>query len=196
MSSQTLQLAPAALLIAAGTLTPGPNNFVVMRTAAQRGFAAATPTIVAIALGSVMLLALASSGAGAALAKWPLLQHAIAIGGCLYLLWLGVVLMRAPPATTELATHDSALGWFAFQLLNPKAWAMTLTLVATQAPAPPWEIFRQLAPLYAGMAALALASWALLGGVLRHLDLRPSHRRWIDRALGASLALGAALLLF
>jgi threonine/homoserine/homoserine lactone efflux protein len=84
----------AAGAIAAAALTPGPNNFVVMRTAARGGLAAALPAIAGVVLGSLALLALVVAGAGAAFDAVPHLRAALAIAGCLYLVWLGARLLR------------------------------------------------------------------------------------------------------
>lgn len=185
---------PAVLLLTAGTLSPGPNNFIVMRAAARGGFLAALPAIAAIVAGSVALLALASGAASGALALSPLLRQAIAIGGGLYLLWLGASLMVTESAQAA-ATPNGAVALFAFQLLNPKAWTLALTLVAAQTTSTLFEILQRLAPLYAGIATASLAAWAALGSVLRRANLRPVQQRWMERAFGASLALGALLLL-
>jgi len=84
----------AAGAIAAAALTPGPNNFVVMRTAARGGLAAALPAIAGVVLGSLALLALIVAGTGAAFDAVPHLRAALAIAGCLYLVYLGARLMR------------------------------------------------------------------------------------------------------
>jgi threonine/homoserine/homoserine lactone efflux protein len=84
----------AAGAIAAAALTPGPNNFVVMRTAARGGLAAALPAIAGVVLGSLALLAVVVAGAGAAFEAVPHLRMALAIAGCLYLVYLGAQLLR------------------------------------------------------------------------------------------------------
>ena len=185
----------AALLIAAGTLTPGPNNFIVMRAAAHRGFRAALPAIAAILLGSTVLLALASGGAAAVVAASPLLRGAVRIAGCLYLCWLGIALMRSPPTEPVPNVRRGVASLFAFQLCNPKGWAMALTLIAAQPAQQPFDMFAELAALYAEIAAVGLSLWAVLGVVLLQLALQPARRRWLDRLFGASLIVGALLLL-
>jgi len=185
----------AALVIAAGTLTPGPNNFIVMRSAARGGLRAALPAIAAILLGSTALLALASGGGAAVFAAWPMLRRAVCIVGCLYLCWLGIALMRSTRAAIEPTVQRGAFGLFAFQLCNPKGWALALTLIAAQTTRQTIDLFAQLAALYAGIAALGLVLWAALGLVLAQFAPRPVQRRWLDRVFGASLIAGALLLL-
>lgn len=61
----TSLLAIAGLLfVAAGT--PGPNNLVVMRTAAAAGFIGALPAVGGVVLGGLALLAVVATGVGAA----------------------------------------------------------------------------------------------------------------------------------
>jgi threonine/homoserine/homoserine lactone efflux protein len=104
----------AAGAIAAAALTPGPNNFVVMRTAARGGLAAALPAIAGVVLGSLALLALIVAGAGAAFDAVPHLREALAIAGCLYLVYLGARLMRGGsgkgtgPATAAVPAAQDA----------------------------------------------------------------------------------------
>jgi threonine/homoserine/homoserine lactone efflux protein len=102
----------AAGAIAAAALTPGPNNFVVMRTAARGGLAAALPPIAGVVLGSLALLAVVVAGAGAAFDAVPHLRVALAIAGCLYLVSLGARLLwggsgkgneRAPARAAQAA---------------------------------------------------------------------------------------------
>src|ERR1700688_931387 len=104
----------AAGAIAAAALTPGPNNFVVMRTAARGGIAAALPAIGGVVLGSLLLLGVVVGGAGAAFEAVPHLRMALAIAGCLYLVYLGAQLLRGgsrggterAPAPAALAAQD------------------------------------------------------------------------------------------
>src|SRR3954471_5219995 len=83
----------SASLLCIAAITPGPNNLVVMRTAAANGFGAAVPAIAGIVLGSVALLAIVVAGAGAAFAAWPPLRTTIAMLGVCYLAWLGIAMI-------------------------------------------------------------------------------------------------------
>ncbi len=87
-------IAAAGALVAAA-LTPGPNNFVVMRAAARGGLIRALPPIAGIVLGSLALLAVVAAGAGAAFEAEPRLEPALAIAGCLYLVYLGIRLLAS-----------------------------------------------------------------------------------------------------
>ena len=169
----------AAGAIAAAALTPGPNNFVVMRTAARGGIAAALPAIGGVVLGSLVLLGVVVAGAGTAFEAVPHLRMALAIAGCLYLVYLGAQLLLGTRNAAESQERLPAgvAGLFGFQFLNPKSWVLVLT--ATAATPASWSAlarFGQLAALFAVIPTVCLLLWAALGRRLRQRRRQPSTR--------------------
>lgn len=187
------QLVAVAALVLVAAVTPGPNNLVVLRAAAGAGLVGALPAIAGILAGSLALLALVAAGAGAAFAAEPRLRAAIAIGGSLYLAWLGVRLLRARrgrDAGGQRAPLDGALALFAFQFLNPKAWLMVVTATA----AAPALAFWQLAAVFTVVPAACLILWSASGAALSRLLARPAVATWFDRSMGALLVACAVAL--
>lgn len=187
-------------LIAVAAITPGPNNLVVMRVAAQAGFIGALPAIAGILVGGLVMLALAMVGAGALFAAEPRLYLVITVGGAGYLCWLGASLVMdsfarpdAHTATPALPTRAVAL--FGFQFLNPKSWVMVLTVAAAvQGAAEASQAWLPLAALFTVIPALCLALWSLLGVLMTTALARPRGRDWVDRVLGLLLIASALLL--
>lgn len=188
-------LIAAALVVLVAAITPGPNNLVVMRAAARGGMPAAVPAMAGIVLGSIALLAMAVAGVGAAIGSMPALGRLIGICGGVYLMWLGASLWRQRHETPERALPAGVGGLFAFQFLNPKAWAMVLSVAATMQATSTVDTFLQLAPLFAVIPAICLTAWAGLGSALSRQLTHPARRAWIDRAMGASLIASALVLL-
>jgi threonine/homoserine/homoserine lactone efflux protein len=115
------------------TITPGPNNMMLLSSGATFGLRRTVPHILGIAGGcAVMVLVLGWSLAGIA-AHLPLLYTVLHIAAAGYLLWL------AWRIATSAGPHDAGargrpfgvLDAAAFQWVNPKAWAMVLGAVAT-----------------------------------------------------------------
>src|SRR5690606_37940958 len=118
-------LATIALLLFTGAITPGPNNLLVLRAAAERGWRGSLAGIGAIVAGSVVLLALALGGFATLVATWPGLRNPLGVAGALYLAWLGVDLLRgASPSRARGPRREGALALFLFQFVNPKGWLM------------------------------------------------------------------------
>lgn len=188
-------------LIAVAAITPGPNNLVVMRAAAQAGFIGALPAIAGILAGGLVMLALAMTGAGVLFANEPRLYLAVAVGGGAYLCWLGARLVigsfaaaRSQADMPALPTGIAAL--FAFQFLNPKSWVMVLTVAATVQGTGATRAWWLPAILFTVIPALCLALWSLLGASMAGALQRPSVRDQVDRVLGLLLIASALLLLF
>lgn len=189
-------LFPIALFLFVAAATPGPNNLVVMRTAAHDGWAGTLPAVAGIVVGGLALLAVVTAGAGSAFSTWPWLRTAIEIGGAFYLVWLGGRLFAAAGHEDKGMRLPAGLrGLFGFQFLNPKGWAMVLTAVAAYPASAASNTFFRLAPLFVLIPTLGLLMWAVLGSTLAPTLARPVARVWTDRSLGALLVL-AALLLF
>ena len=193
MTFHALLAASALLLVAA--MTPGPNNLVVLRTAAVSP-AALWSAMGGIVLGGVAMLALVVT-AGSMLGDLPLLRTAVAAAGASYLGWLGLTMLRSPAAARDQGAPLPAgfTGLFAFQFFNPKSWVMVLSLVASFPQQDAATILAWLAPLFLAIPSACLLLWALAG---RHLAPRlqaPATRRSFDRIMGLALLASAVLLL-
>lgn len=183
-------------LVLVAAITPGPNNLVVLRTAARAGVAGTIPAIVGIVFGGLLMLALAAAGLGAAFVALPALRGGIAVAGSIYLAWLGVALMRAAPDadTPAAALPAGALGLLGFQFLNPKSWAMVLTATAAL-PAGGFASWLQLAALFIAIPVACLLLWSAFGAAMAARLADPRTRRRFDCAMGALLLASALALL-
>jgi threonine/homoserine/homoserine lactone efflux protein len=195
MTIETLLAMTGVVLVAA--ITPGPNNVAVMRAASGAGPRGAASAIVAILLGTLALFATAWLGGALALDRWPRLRGVMAIAGALYLAWLGVSLVvRAAHARAEDREPDRAsrfIGLFAFQLVNPKAWAMMVAVVSS-VPVRSVEAFVELAALFVVVPAGCLTTWAILGTLLARAFRDRRARARLDGALGGLLVMSAVAL--
>jgi threonine/homoserine/homoserine lactone efflux protein len=189
-----------ALLVLISTISPGPNNLLVLRTAAMHGVAAALPGIAGIVTGGLLLLALVLAGVDQLLLRWPPIRSALLLCGAAWLVWTGLrMAVAAPAAGSSLNSGDNAAslrGLVAFQLVNPKAWTMMLTVAASVPPGAAGTAARSLLPLlFIAIAVPGLLAWAWLGRLAsRWLDA-PARRVRLDRVLGTLLAVAAVLLL-
>ncbi|MBT2766692.1 LysE family translocator [Stenotrophomonas sp. ISL-67] len=189
-------------LIAVATITPGPNNLLVMRIAARSGFMSALPTMAGVVAGGLAMWALVMAGANTAFQAEPRLYAVITIAGGAYLCWMGARLVvetfapsgRPQPARTSVRP-SSAVALFGFQFLNPKSWVLVLTVTAAAGNgAEPLQTTLMLAALFTAIPALCLALWCAMGILMmRYLDT-PAARNWIDRVMGALLFASALLL--
>jgi threonine/homoserine/homoserine lactone efflux protein len=185
-------------LITVGAITPGPNNFIVLRTAARSGLAGTLPAVAGIVLGGLGLLVIAAAGGAALFDTLPGLRPALALGGCLYLVWLGFRLIADSFAPKENPAACARLpagvaGLAGFQFLNPKSWVLVLTAVAAM-PLGTASAFLQLATLFVLIPAVCLLLWSACGALLMRALANARISAWFDRAMGGMLAASAAAL--
>jgi len=171
-----------------------------MTAGARAGIAGAFPALAGIILGTLAMTAIVVFGAGAAFAAEPRLRTAITAAGCLYLAWLGLRLFAASDATaasasrreTRLPSHVAGL--FFFQFLNPKAWAMVLTVTSGVDSGIGSTRIGLLVALIVLIPAVCLALWAWLGVLMTRRLTRPRASIWFQRSMGVLLVVSAFLL--
>jgi RhtB (resistance to homoserine/threonine) family protein len=125
VTSHLLSLASLAVVSLVTSAAPGPNIFLIMRTAMRRGRGPAMLAAMGTLAGCVVWCGGAVLGLAALLATAPWLYKALRIAGGLYLLWFAIQLWRAPEDSQGATAEPVAAGgpfWRAFVicLTNPK----------------------------------------------------------------------------
>lgn len=186
---------PALAALVAALVSPGPNNFIAFAAAARGGYVSAAALIAGMVAGSFVMLVLLKAGAGAAFSAYPVLRPLIALAGAAYLAWLGLRLilgaMRGNGGSGAASgLPDRPFGVFAFQFLNPKGWALILTVLAA------WPsgmaAFAALAAIMIVLPAMFLSLWAAAGSALSRVLSRPGPAAVFGWAMGGLLVASAA----
>lgn len=172
------------------SITPGPNNLMLMTSGVNFGVRRTVPHMVGIALGFTVMVALVGLGLAGVFTRYPSLLVGMKWVGAAYMVYLAVKLARAAPLTAGGALGDpmTFLQAAAFQWVNPKAWIMALTGVATYADQGDYTRSVLLVALVFGIVTLpCIACWALFGTALRHALQRPLVLRAFNWTMGALL---------
>ena len=192
-------LVPSVLAFAlAATITPGPNNVMVMASGVNFGYWRTVPHMLGISVGFPLMLVAVGAGLGAVLQNHPDVQRALTYIGAAYLLWLAwkIVVSAAPVAG---ATVGRPFGFFqaaAFQWVNPKAWMMSLGAVTAFTSADR-DFALDLSIITISFAVFVypcVSIWTLFGGAIGRLLRQPrahepsstsaSHSCWSRRFSG------------
>lgn len=116
-------------------ITPGPNNMLLTTSGANFGFMRSLWLMVGIMLGMQSILLLVAFGVGGMILLYPSLHLILKVLGSLYLLWLAWKIATAAYERLETSAPPPKplrlyQGWL-LQFLNPKAWLMALSSVAS-----------------------------------------------------------------
>lgn len=200
---QFLGFLAAAMLI---TLSPGPDNMMVLGIGMSKGRARGIAFGLGCALGCLSHTLLATIGVSALIAASPVAFTALKVAGGLYLVWLGLQALRSRGGAHAAAVGNGAEPLrvlFARGLLanaiNPKVVLFFLSFLPQFVVAAHGHANLQTAQLGLIFTAQAVVLFGLLGffsgAVGQWLNRRPSAGMWLDRlAGGIFVALGLKLL--
>ncbi len=189
-------LLPFLLFAIVASVTPGPNNAVVLATAARRGLRGALPCMLGISLGFGFMVAVVGVGLAAPLLAHPLLHDALRWVGAAWLLVLAWRIAHAgdaPPGDGVAASPGFFRvfwGMCGFQWVNPKAWILAVATTATYT-VPGGAVRAQvllLAGLFAVIGLFSAGAWALLGAGTGRWLSSPRRRRRFNLVMGLLLA--------
>jgi threonine/homoserine/homoserine lactone efflux protein len=166
-------LLPLCTFAAVTSITPGPNNAMIMASGLNYGFARSLPHLFGICCGFAFMIFATGMGLHAVFTQVPMLQVILKYAGAIYLLWLAWKLAHAAPMNAEQAARSKPLGFAgaaAFQWINPKAWVMAVSALTTYLP----QGFgvgdvAQLAAVFGVIGIFCVGAWALFGVAMRRL---------------------------
>lgn len=158
------------------SITPGPNNIMLLHSGARFGFKKTLPHWMGINIGFTVMVVLCCLGVASLLFRVPAAQTVLKILGCAYMLWLAYKLWVGGALPSEATMQNATATEKAqpltftqaalFQYVNPKAWMMGLTVPSTFLPhTGPVLSNTMVAALVFGMINLACMSVWVQGGV-------------------------------
>ncbi|WP_170775199.1 LysE family translocator [Ruegeria lacuscaerulensis] len=153
------------------SITPGPNNLMLMASGANFGFRRTVPHMLGIGIGFTVMVLLVGAGLAQVFMRVPLLYSALKILSVAYLLWLAWKIAHAAPATRgEIAGTPMTFGQAAaFQWVNPKAWTMALTATTVYTPNHTMGAIITVALVFGAVNLPSVSTWTVLGQQMARL---------------------------
>ncbi len=163
-------LAAVAAFCFAGSMTPGPNNLMLLASGVNFGFRRTLPHMAGVLVGYSLLLTLMGLGLGSVFTRFALAYDVLKVGGALYLLWLAWKVANSGPVGEGDQRAWPMTFWqaVAFQWINAKGVLLAISAVA--AFTRPDAFALTLAALVAVATLASVAStvtWTLFGSALR-----------------------------
>ncbi|AMD45703.1 LysE family translocator [Bordetella holmesii] len=187
-------LGPLALFALVSSIPPGPNNVMLASSGLTFGFRRSIPHMLGVTIGFSFMILLVGLGLGALFNQFPWLYSALKYGGALYLLYLAWKIACSGPLEdgTQRARPLTFVQAALFQWVNPKAWVMTVGVVATYTPQQGFLGNLWVAAVVCGLVNLpSISIWVSFGMALRRILHRPGAVRIFN--LSMALLLVASL---
>ena len=169
------------------SMTPGPNNVMVLASGANFGFRRSVPHMLGIAFGFAIMVATIGVGLGGLFRAYPVLYDVLRWVGAAYLLYLAWGMARSGSPKKAGGAGDRPLGFVgaaAFQWVNPKAWAMALGAVTAYAPRDGYLLNVLVVALVFGLVCIpSVGVWAWFGTALGRFLESPVRLRAFNVAM-------------
>ena len=170
-------LLPALAVFAfVSSITPGPNNLMLMASGANFGFGRTIPHMLGISVGFVLMVVLVGAGLVRMFDAYPITYIVLKIVSVIYLLYLAWKIANAAPVKTADAKGRpmTFLQAAAFQWVNPKAWAMALTAITVYAPGQTPLAMLTVSVLFGVINLPSVPVWTVLGQQMARLLTNPA----------------------
>jgi threonine/homoserine/homoserine lactone efflux protein len=171
------------------SITPGPNNLMLMTSGANFGFRRTIPHMLGIGVGFMVMVFLVGMGLAQMFDLYPVAHTVLKTLSVVYLLYLAWKIMNAgrPSQGNAAARPMTFLQAAAFQWVNPKAWAMALTAVTVYAPSQTLWTICLVALVFGAINLPAVSSWTMLGQQLRRLLTNDTRLRVFNTTMAVLL---------
>lgn len=178
-----------AVFSLATSITPGPNNLMLMASGANFGVSRTFPHLLGVSLGFAFMVVVVGVGLAKVFEAYPISQMILKALSVLYLAWLAwKIANAAPPAEAQAkGTPMTFLLAAAFQWVNPKAWAMAMTAISVYAADQALLSVMLVAAIFGAINLPSCASWAFLGQQMRRILTSPARLRLFNRIMAVLL---------
>ena len=190
----------AALFMLVSSITPGPNNTMLMASGVHFGYRRTLAHLMGVQLGFGFMLIAVGLGLHTVLSQFPAFYDVVRFAGAAYMVWMAWSLASARPQFQEQAAIEQSaqnehkpLGFWGavlFQWVNPKAWVMAVTIMSAYVP--PGAGLLQIAPLGLMFAVLGFpcsSVWVGFGSALRSYLQEAFRMRVFNCTMAAALLL-------
>ncbi|MCW8345103.1 MULTISPECIES: LysE family translocator [Vibrio] len=182
-----------ALFAVSASVTPGPNNIMVMTSGVNFGVKKSLPLLFGICVGFTMMLLLVGVGFSQLFELFPNLHFIIKCVGVLYLLYLAYLI--ASSSSSIHSDHQnqplSFMKGAIFQWFNAKAWVVATGAIAAFTTAGTSFLAQNMmiATTFFVVSFPCVGLWLAFGSLLKNILNSPTRRKWFNFAMSGLLVL-------
>lgn len=171
------------------SITPGPNNLMLMASGANYGLRRSLPHMIGVSIGHSFLILCVGLGLSQAFKAIPELRLALKLFAGVYMLWLAWKIANAAPVSGKQATGKpmTFLQAAAFQWVNPKGWAMALTAITVYAGDGGVRQVITVVLVFFAMNLPSISTWAVMGTQIARILHNPRHMQVFNWTMAALL---------
>jgi threonine/homoserine/homoserine lactone efflux protein len=182
-----------------GSITPGPNNIMIMSSGLNFGIKKSLPHALGICLGFPVMFIVTGLCLNELFVQFPAAHHSVKIIGATYMLYLAYKIARSSVEVDNVTSLKplTFLSAFLFQWINPKAWVIRMSAIAAYT-IPDANIVYQvsLICLIFMMTGIipSVGVWLFFGAFLKKILKTPAHRKYFNYTMSTLLVISIILI--
>lgn len=156
----------------ASSISPGPNNLMLMSSGANFGFRKTLPHMMGVGLGFTLMVALVGMGVMQVFDLYPVSYMILKWCSIVYLVYLSYKVATSAPPENKRANKAKPFSFIQavlFQWVNPKAWTMALTSIGIYAPDRDVKSVIIVALVFGAVNLPSISVWVVLGQKLQKI---------------------------
>ena len=171
------------------SITPGPNNLMLMASGANFGLSRTVPHMLGVAIGFTVMIVLVGAGLMELFDAYPASYTVLKVFSVVYLLYLAwkITLAAAPDGKAGSGRPLTFIQAALFQWVNPKAWAMALTAISVFAPSKSLTGVALVAAVFGLINLPSISFWTVLGKQAQRVLTNPARRQAFNIVMAALL---------
>lgn len=181
------------------SITPGPNNLMLLSSGANFGFRRTIPHMLGIDLGFAFMLVMVGFGLVQLFNMYPVSYTVLKYVSIAYLLYLAWKIARSGTSDAKNSSTAKPFTFVqaaSFQWVNPKAWTMALTAISVFSPEKTLESIVIVAMVFIIVNLSSVSVWTVLGQQLQRLLTSPLRLKTFNTSMAALLVLSLYPVLF
>lgn len=174
------------------SITPGPNNLMLMASGANFGFRRTIPHMLGVGIGFKLMIVLVGVGLVQVFDIYPISHQILKVVSVLYLLWLAWKIANAAPPKGDVAGEGTPITFIQaalFQWVNPKAWTMALTAITAYTPDQTLYYVSLVALVFGIVNLPSVSVWTVLGEQMARFLTSAARLRAFNWAMAGLLVL-------
>jgi threonine/homoserine/homoserine lactone efflux protein len=181
------------LFAVSSSITPGPNNIMVMTSGVNFGAKKSLPLLMGICVGFSLMLLLVGLGFSQLFEALPGLHFVIKCVGVLYLLYLAYLIAKSATTVTSnsQAQPITFMKGALFQWVNAKAWVVATGAIATFTTVGAGFSHQHIviATTFFVVSLPCVGIWLTFGSLLKNLMNSPNSRRVFNFSMSGLLVI-------
>lgn len=189
----TLEILFALALFAfASSVTPGPNNLMLMASGVNFGFKLTLPHMLGVSLGFVLMSILVGLGVMQMFDSYPITYDVLKVLSVLYMLYLAYKIANSSATVQGKKAGGEPMTFLQavmFQWVNPKAWTMALTAISVYAPSKSFSAVVSVSVIFGLVNFPCITCWVTLGIKIKRLLTQPRSLKVFNYSMASLLVM-------